>query len=101
MEKSNKVKEVHMTEIMTAAITAGGLIVVQLIVSSKQQRAQDIKVDAALSEVRKDIQRLEEKQDKHNNLIERTAVLERDVKTVFKRVDENKADIAYLEHKGK
>ncbi len=90
-----------MTEIMTAAITAGGLIVVQLIVSSKQQRAQDIKVDAALSEVRKDIQRLEEKQDKHNNLIERTAVLERDVKTVFKRVDENKAEIAYLEHKGK
>lgn len=90
-----------MTEIMTAAITAAGLIVVQLIVSSKQQRAQDIKVDAALSEVRKDIQRLEEKQDKHNNLIERTAVLERDVKTVFKRVDENKAEIAYLEHKGK
>lgn len=90
-----------MTEIMTAAITATGLIIVQLIVSSRQQRAQDIKVDAALSEVRKDIQRLEEKQDKHNNLIERTAVLERDVKTVFKRVDENKADIAYLEHKGK
>ena len=90
-----------MTEIMTAAITVTGLIIVQLIVSSRQQRAQDIKVDAALSEVRKDIQRLEEKQDKHNNLIERTAVLERDVKTVFKRVDENKADIAYLEHKGK
>ncbi|MCI9641051.1 hypothetical protein D1155_07715 [Anaerotruncus sp. 80] len=90
-----------MTEIMTAAITATGLIIVQLIVSSRQQRAQDIKVDAALSEVRKDIQRLEEKQDKHNNLIERTAVLERDVKTVFKRVDENKAEIAYLEHKGK
>lgn len=90
-----------MTEIMTAAITAAGLIVVQLIVSSKQQRAQDIKVDAALAEVRKDIQRLEEKQDKHNNLIERTAVLERDMKTAFKRVDENKAEIAYLEHKGK
>ena len=90
-----------MTEIMTAAITATGLIIVQLIVSSRQQRAQDIKVDAALSEVRKDIQRLEEKQDKHNNLIERTAVLERDVKTVFKRVYENKAEIAYLEHKGK
>ncbi len=90
-----------MTEIMTAAITAAGLIIVQLIVSSRQQRAQDIKVDAALAEVRKDIQRLEEKQDKHNNLIERTAVLERDVKTVFKRVDENKAEIAYLEHKGK
>ena len=90
-----------MTEIFTAAITAAGLIVVQLIVSSRQQRVQDIKVDAALSEVRKDIQRLEEKQDKHNNLIERTAVLERDMKTAWKRIDENKEEIAYMEHKGK
>ncbi len=89
-----------MTEIMTAAITAAGLIIVQLIVSSRQQRTQDIKVNAALSEVRKDIQRLEEKQDKHNNLIERTAVLERDMKTAWKRIDENKQEIAYMEHKG-
>lgn len=85
---------------MTAAITAAGLIIVQLIVSSRQQRTQDIKVNAALSEVRKDIQRLEEKQDKHNNLIERTAVLERDMKTAWKRIDENKQEIAYMEHKG-
>ncbi len=90
-----------MSEIIVAAITAVGLIAVQLIVSSKQQRVQDIKVDAALSEVRKDIQRLEEKQDKHNNLIERTAVLERDMKTVFKRIDENREEIAYMEHKTK
>ena len=90
-----------MTEIFTAALTAAGLIVVQLIVSSRQQRVQDIKVDAALSEVRKDIQRLEEKQDKHNNLIERTAVLERDMKTAWKRIDENKEEISYMEHKGK
>lgn len=90
-----------MTEIMTAAITAAGLIIVQLIVSSRQQRVQDIKVDAALAEVRKDIQRLEEKQDKHNNLIERTAVLERDMKTAWKCIDENKEEIAYMEHKGK
>lgn len=90
-----------MTEIITAAVTAAGLIVVQLIVSSRQQRVQDIKVDAALAEVRKDIQRLEEKQDKHNNLIERTAVLERDMKTAWKRIDENKEEIAYMEHKGK
>ena len=90
-----------MSEIIVAAITAVGLIAVQLIVSSKQQRVQDIKVDAALSEVRKDIQRLEEKQDKHNNLIERTAVLERDMKTVFKLIDENREEIAYMEHKTK
>lgn len=79
-----------MAEVITAAITAAGLIMVQLIVSSRQQRVQDIKVDAALAEVRKDLQRLEEKQDKHNNLIERTAVLERDMMTAWRCIDENK-----------
>lgn len=90
-----------MEQIITAVVTALGLIGVQLIVSSKQQRVQDIKFDATIQEVKKDIRRLEEKQDKHNNLIERTAVLERDVKTAFKRIDESKAELAYLEHNRK
>ena len=36
---------------------------------------------------------LEEKVNKHNNLIERMAVCERDVKTVFSRIDELKEDV--------
>lgn len=34
------------------------------------------------------LQELEKKVDKHNTVIERTAVLERDMKTAFKLIDE-------------
>ena len=34
------------------------------------------------------LQQLEKKVDKHNQVIERTAVLERDLKTVFRLIDE-------------
>ena len=42
-----------MTEIITAAVTAVGLIVVQLIVSSRQQRAQENKEELAYLEHKK------------------------------------------------
>lgn len=38
------------------------------------------------------IDRLEEKVNKHNSVIERTAVLERDIKTVFGLIDDLKED---------
>lgn len=38
------------------------------------------------------IEQLEKKVDKHNSMIERTAVLERDVKTAFNRIDELRED---------
>ncbi len=41
-----------------------------------------------LTRLRADVAALSVRVDKHNNLIERTAVLERDVKTVFSRIDE-------------
>lgn len=43
------------------------------------------------------IQELEKKVEKHNNLIERTAVVERDIKTAFNRIDELREEI-YHEH---
>ncbi|MDL2235725.1 hypothetical protein LJC07_06195 [Christensenellaceae bacterium OttesenSCG-928-L17] len=33
------------------------------------------------------IDELEKKVEKHNNLVERTAVIERDIKTAFKKID--------------
>ena len=36
---------------------------------------------------------LEKKVDKHNTIIERTVVLERDQKSLWKKVDENTTDI--------
>ena len=47
------------------------------------------------------IEQLEKKVDKHNTIIERTVVLERDQKTLFKLYDVAKADIARLERGGK
>ena len=40
---------------------------------------------------------LEKKVDKHNTIIERTVVLERDQKTLFKLCDENHAEIKEIQ----
>lgn len=82
--------------VMPPLITAIGLIAVQYIVSSKQQRVQDIKNEYVIKEIKDDIRRLESKQDKHNSLIERMAVVERDLKTAWKNIDEIKE---HIEHK--
>ena len=42
------------------------------------------------------IAELEKKVDKHNTIIERTYIVERDMKTVFNYVDEFKKDIENL-----
>ena len=39
------------------------------------------------------IEALEKKVDKHNSIIERTAILERDTKTLFNRLDELREDV--------
>ncbi|MCI7303138.1 MAG: hypothetical protein SOR93_12130 [Clostridiales Family XIII bacterium] len=76
--------------IITSLITAGALILVQIIISRKQQRIQDVKNEYVIKEVQDDIKRLEDKQDKHNSLIERMVVVERDLKTAWKNIDELK-----------
>ncbi|MCU7379912.1 hypothetical protein OBO34_16340 [Clostridiales Family XIII bacterium ASD5510] len=76
--------------IITSLITAGALILVQIIISRKQQRIQDVKNEYVIKEVQGDIKRLEDKQDKHNSLIERMVVVERDLKTAWKNIDELK-----------
>ena len=74
--------------ILPPLITAVGLIAVQYIVSSKQQRIQDVKNEYVIKEIKDDIRRLESKQDKHNSLIERMVVVERDMKAVWRNIDE-------------
>lgn len=76
--------------IITSLITAGALILVQIIISRKQQRIQDVKNEYVIKEVQDDIKRLEDKQDKHNSLIERMVVVEMDLKTAWKNIDELK-----------
>lgn len=77
------------TAMITAVATIiGALIsgVVSLIVSSHQH-------DKAMALVEYRLGELEEKVDKHNNLVERVTINERDLKTAFVRIDELKTDV--------
>lgn len=76
-----------LSTILTASIPAVALIVVQLIVSSKQQRIQDLKTEMIIKEVKLDIERLEKKQEQHNNLIERVVKLEMKSDAQWKYID--------------
>lgn len=76
--------------ILTASIPAIALIIVQLIVSSKQQRIQDLRTEMMIKEVKIDIERLEKKQEQHNNLIERIVKLEMKNEAQWRYIDELK-----------
>lgn len=43
------------------------------------------------------IEQLEKKVEKHNSVVERTVIVERDMKTAFNKMDELKDDIERLE----
>ena len=76
-----------LTTILSASIPAISLIIVQIIVSMKQQRVQDVRFEMTIKEIKDDISRLEHKQDKHNQLIERIVVLEQNDKAQWNWID--------------
>lgn len=77
--------------ITAIATIIGALIsgVVSLLVSTHQN-------DKAMALVEYRLGELEQKMDKHNNLVERTAVIERDLKTAFNKIDENRQEVRDL-----
>ena len=79
-----------MITILQASIPALALIIVQVIISMKQQRVQDVRFEMTIREIKEDIARLEKKQDKHNNLIERVVILEQNDKAQWRYIDEFK-----------
>lgn len=74
-------------------IPAVALIIVQIIISAKQQRVTDVRFEMTIKEIRDDIQRLEKKQDAHNNLLERVVMLEANDKAQWKYIDAFKEDL--------
>ena len=76
-----------LTVILSASIPAVSLIIVQIIVSMKQQRVQDVRFEMTVAEIKQDLLRLENKQDKFNNLIERVVILEQNDKAQWKYID--------------
>lgn len=87
--------------VVAALIGAGAAIVPSLLswyaTMNKFQHKMELDIALLRQEVRDNqlrtdehFKRLDEKQDKHNNLIERTTILERDQKTLFRAVDDLK-----------
>ena len=68
-------------------IPAVSLIVVQVIISMKQQRVQDVRFDMTIKEIKDDLSRLEKKQDAHNQLLERMVNVERETAAQWKWID--------------
>ena len=79
-----------LTVILSASIPAVGLIIVQIIISMKQQRVQDVRFEMTISEIKEELARLEKKQDAHNALIERVVILEQNDKAQWRYIDEFK-----------
>ena len=75
-------------EITIALISSGSSLIVAGASIYANNRVLGFKVD----ELRKDV-------EKHNQLIERMAVVERDLKTNWTRVDELKADVKEIRSK--
>lgn len=74
-------------------IPAAALIIVQLIVSIGDRKATQTKIDMTIKEIKEDIARLEQKQDKHNQLIERVVKLEMKDDAQWKWIDQFKTKL--------
>lgn len=88
-----------MISIIVALIT-GGLSFIGIIYTSKQQHSitiKEVKNEVAL--IKKDIKSLEEKQDKHNSLIERVYDIEATLKVIDNREKVTEHRIKDLERK--
>lgn len=74
-------------------IPAVALIIVQIIISAKQQRVQDVRFELVIQQIKQDLARLEEKQDKHNSWSERIVLLEANDKAQWKYIDQFKEEM--------
>ncbi len=72
-----------MTDAVLTAIITGGLAVISNLLISWQNGSKTLYR----------IEQLEKKVEKHNDLVERVAIIERDEKTQWKQIDEIKAKL--------
>ena len=78
--------EVLLTAIITGLLTAGASIITTKISNDKTQAVMVYRIEE-----------LTKKVEKHNQVIERTAIIERDLKTAWRQIDELKQDMKRVE----
>lgn len=86
----------NMLPFLSSCVPALATIIVVIIQSNKTEKLTDAKNKWMLEDVKKDITRLETAQNKHNNLIERTYKLERDLATAFVKIDDLRDEVHEL-----
>ena len=73
------------TEVLVALLSSGASLIVAGVSIFANNRVIAYKVDDLKAQV-----------EKHNNLVERVAYVERDLKTAFNRIDEQREEIKEL-----
>lgn len=81
-------------EILKYIIPAAAMIIVQLIISFKQDEVNTVRQNMTIEAIKQDIKRLEEKQDKHNQLVERMVKVESSDKAQWRQIDELKEGLS-------
>lgn len=81
------------TAVLVALIGAVPALVTAIVSIAMNNRVLTVKLEA----IEKRLDRIETKQDETNHVKERIAVLERDNKTAFNRIDENRDELHRIE----
>ena len=83
------------TAVLVALIGAVPALVTAIVSVYLNNRVINVKLDV----MKEQFEKLEVKVDKHNQIVERVAILERDNKTAFNRIDEIRAEVGKVEDK--
>ena len=79
--------------IVTAAIVSGVCVAVPTIITTLVNNSAHNKViDERMKLTSEKIEELSERMNKHNNLIERMVIVERDLKTAWRQIDDIKQE---------
>ncbi|MBM6968685.1 hypothetical protein [Pseudoramibacter alactolyticus] len=79
--------------VVTAAIVSGVCVAVPTIIATiVNNSAHDQVTDERMKSTIDKIEELSERVNKHNNLIERMAIVERDLKTAWRQIDNIKEE---------
>lgn len=83
------------TAVLVALIGAVPALVTAVVSIILNNRVLSVQMD----NLQDQFDRIEKKVDKHNNFMERIAVLERDDKTAFNEINEVKSDVSKIQDK--
>lgn len=83
------------TAVLVALIGAVPALVTAIVSVYLNNRVINVKLDL----MKEQFDKLETKVDKHNQIVERVAILERDNKTAFNMIDEISAEVGKVEDK--